>query len=125
MRIATLLVLCVVTAFISGCAAGITRTGYKLPSNKTPKDLDRCPITLRNNWQYDTNDVVCLGSIHDYDTGFSTECDEAYILDIFCREGCMVGANVINITEEKQPNPWTSTCYRAKAEFLRFKDGEK
>jgi hypothetical protein len=74
---------------------------------------------------YNTNDVEILGSIHDYDTGFSTDCDEAAILDIFCREGSMLRADLINITEEKQPNPWTSTCYRAKAEFLRFKDREK
>jgi len=37
----------------------------------------------------------------------------------------MLGADVINITQEKQPNPLTSTCYRAKAEFLRFKNREK
>jgi hypothetical protein len=73
----------------------------------------------------DTNEVVVLGTIHDYDTGFSIQCDEAYVLDIFCREGSMLGADIININEEKQPSVWTSSCYRAKAEFLRFKDREK
>src|SRR5205814_6958379 len=72
-----------------------------------------------------TNDVERLGSIRGHDTGLSTDCDEAAILDIFCREGSMLGADLINITEEKQPNPWTSTCYRARAEFLRFRDREK
>jgi hypothetical protein len=74
---------------------------------------------------YSPNDVEVLGSIHAYDTGFSTDCDEAAILDIFCREGNMLDVDIINITEEKQPNPLTSTCYRARAEFLRFKDREK
>jgi len=33
----------------------------------------------------------------------------------------MLDADVINILEEKYPNFW-STCYRAKAEFLVYKD---
>lgn len=37
----------------------------------------------------------------------------------------MLGADVIDITEEHQPNPLTSTCYRARATFLRFNDREK
>jgi len=107
---------------ICGCAPGITRTGYKLPPGKTTKDLDRCNIAIRCNAGFDTNAVTVLGSIHAYDTGFSTDCDEAAILDIFCREGCVLGADIVDITEEKQPNPLTSTCYRAKAAFLRFND---
>jgi len=119
------MVLCGMAILVSGCAAGITRTGYQLPKGQTSKDLQRCPIAIQCNAKYDTNDVEVLGSIHAYDTGLSTDCDEAYVLDIFCREACMVGADLINITEEKQPNILTSTCYRAKAVFLRFKDREK
>jgi hypothetical protein len=113
-----------VVILISGCAAGITRTGYQLPENMEAKSLEKCPIAIQRNAKYDSNDLVALGSIHSYDTGFSIDCDEAYTLDIFCKEGCMLGADLINITEEKQPDLW-STCYRAKAEFLRFKDREK
>jgi len=119
------MVLCSAAILASGCAAGITRTGYQLPPGQTSKDLPRHSIAIRCNWKYATNDVVVLGSIHAYDTGLSTDCDEAYVLDIFCREGTMLGADIINITEEKEPNPWTSTCYRAKAEFLRFKNREE
>jgi hypothetical protein len=125
MKTTLLMVLCCASILASGCAAGITRTGYQIPASQTSKDLPRRPIAIQCNATYDTNNVVMLGSIHAYDTGFSTDCDEAAILDIFCREGCMVGADLINITEEKQPNPWTSTCYRAKADFLRFKDRAK
>jgi hypothetical protein len=110
------------SGFISGCAPGIARSGYHLPPGEATKDLPKHPIAIRCDWKYDTNDVVVLGSIHAYDNGFSTHCDEAAILDIFCREGCMVGADVINITDEHQPNPWTSTCYRANATFIRLKD---
>jgi len=125
MKPALLMALCCASILASGCAAGISRTGYQLPAGQTSKDLPKRPIAIRCEWKYDTNDVVTLGTIHDYDTGFSTDCDEVYVLDVFCREGSMLGADIINITQEKQPSPWTSTCYRAKAEFLRFKDREK
>jgi hypothetical protein len=126
MRKTTLMmVLSCAAILVSGCAAGITRTGYQLPAGQTSKDLPKRPIAIQCNAKFDTNDVVVLGTIHAYDTGFSTDCDEVYVLDIFCREGSMLGADIVNITEEKQPNPWTSTCYRATAQFLRFKDREK
>jgi hypothetical protein len=124
MKTTLMLLLCSAAILVSGCAAGITRTGYQLPKNQSAKDLERCPIAIQCNAKYDSNNVVVLGSILEYDTGFSTYCDEAYVLDIFCKEGCMLGADIINITEENQPDLW-STCYRAKAEFLRFKDREK
>lgn len=109
---------------LSGCASGISRTGYQLPAGRTSKDLPLRPIAIQCNAKYDTNDVVTLGAIHAYDTGFSTRCDEAYVLDVFCREGNMLGADLINITEEHQPDVWSS-CYRARAQFLRFKDSDK
>ena len=115
---------CSLAILVSGCAAGITRTGYQLPKSQEENKLQRCPIAIQCHAKYDTNNIVVLGSIHEYDTGFSVYCDEAYILDIFCREGCMLGADIINITEEHQPDLW-STCYRAKAEFLRFKDKDR
>ncbi|HEU6448510.1 MAG TPA: DUF1080 domain-containing protein [Verrucomicrobiae bacterium] len=122
MKIFSVMFLCFVALLISGCAVGISRTGYQLPRNKTTKDFEPCPIVLKADWKYDTNDVVLLGSIHDYDTGFSTHCDEVTVLDIFTREGCMLGADVINIIKEKDPSIWSSSCYRAKAQFLRLKD---
>lgn len=124
MKTKLMMFLCGVAILVSGCAAGITRTGYQLPKNQERNKLQRCPIAIQCNAKYDGNNIVVLGSIHEYDTGFSVDCDEAYILDIFCREGCMLGADIINITEEHQPDLW-STCYRAKAEFLRVKDREQ
>jgi hypothetical protein len=118
------MIFCAVAVLLSGCAAGITRTGYQAPANAAAKNLEKCPIAIQDNVKLDPNDMQVLGAIQSYDTGFSTDCDEAYTLDIFCQEGCMLGADIVNITAEKQPDLW-STCYRAKAEFLRFKDREK
>ena len=115
----------VVLILLSGCAAGITRTGYQLPPGKVSKDLPLEAVPLQANVHFNTNEVDVLGSIHAYDNGFSTDCDEATIIETFCREGHLLGADLIDITDEKQPNPWTSTCYRARATFLRYKDRTK
>jgi len=83
MKTTLLMVLCCAAILASGCAAGISRTGYQLPPGQTSKDLPKHPIAIQDNVKYDTHDVVVLGSIHAYDNGFSTDCDEAYVLDIF------------------------------------------
>jgi hypothetical protein len=45
-----------------------------------------------------------------------------YVLGIFRKDACGLGADIVNIREEKQPSFWWSTCYRAKADLLRCKD---
>jgi len=107
---------------LAGCESSIKRTGYQLPPGQTSKSLQKCTIAIQRNVKFDTNAVTILGSIHAGDTGFSTDCDEAVVLDTFAREACMLGADLIDITEEKQPSFWTSTCYRARAQFLHFND---
>ncbi|HTR40197.1 MAG TPA: tetratricopeptide repeat protein [Pseudomonadales bacterium] len=124
MKAALIIVLSCVVIFLSGCASGISRSGYSKPSGPPPSDIASRKIVIQCNARYNQNDVVVLGSIHAYDTGFSTRCDEPYILGIFCEEGRILGADVVNITEEKQPSIWWSSCYQAKAQFLRFKDPE-
>ncbi len=124
MKIALMRALCCAAVLLSGCASGISRTGYSKPSGPPSADIASRKIVIKCDAQYNSNDVVVLGSIHAYDTGFSTRCDEPYVLGIFCEEGRILGADIINITEEEQPSVWGSTCYRAKAQFLRFKDRE-
>ena len=124
MKISLIMALCSAAIFVSGCAAGIIRTGYQLPKEQDTNNAVGRIIAVQRNATFDTNDVVILGFIHSYDTGFSLDCDEAYSLDIFCQEGRILGADLVNITEEKHPD-WFSSCYRARAEFVRFKDREK
>lgn len=114
-----------VVLVLSGCATGISRKGYTVPAGSISTNSVKPTVIIKRNWQYDTNQIVSLGTIRAYDTGFSVDCDEVAILDIFSHDAILVGADVINITEESQPSPWTSSCYRATANFLRFKDREK
>lgn len=118
------LALCAAAILASGCAAGISRTGYARPDSQAAANLPRRPIAIQRGAKFDPDDIVVLGSIHAYDTGFSTACDEAKVLETFYKEANSVGADVINITQEKQPDFW-STCYRARAQFIRFKDRAK
>jgi len=108
----------------SGCAAGISRHGYTLNDIKNSTSPTDCHPTIKCNATYDPSGATVLGMIDAHDTGFSTDCDEAYVLDIFCKEGCALGADFVNLTEEHQPDFW-STCYRAKAEFIRFNDRDQ
>lgn len=106
-----------------GCSSTMTRYGYspqRLPINADTK----CNIPIKRNFSYEKNEVEILGSIKAGDSGFSVKCGEAYVLNQFQREACALGADLVNIINESRFD-LLSTCYRAKAEFLRFKDREK
>jgi hypothetical protein len=103
-----------------GCNASITRHGYTI--NDLETNLEPCTNIIIKHKASFTEDVApVVGRIEAADSGFSTACSEAYVLGIFRKDACVLNANIINITEETQPNFWSS-CYRAKADLLRCKD---
>jgi hypothetical protein len=112
-----------------GCAAGISRQGYTLQDIKNAELANTnlvaaCHLAIKNGATYEASEVDILGKIEAFDTSVSVDCDEAYVLDIFCREACALGADFVNLTDEHYPSFW-STCYRAKAEFLRYKNRDQ
>ena len=121
-----LLLLCGAIFFLllTGCSTGIKRTGYKLPEHVQTKNLPQCKIAIQCYPMFRKDDVTVVGRISSFDKGFSVNCDEAAVLEIFCKEACSLGADIVVIKEEKHPDDW-STCYRAKAEFVRFNDRAK
>lgn len=112
------------TLVLSGCASQITRYGYKSQSLQNI-DIRNSQVAIKNNFVYNKGDVEILGKIKARDAGFAVRCGEEYVLGIFCSEAHALGADIINIIWERQPNPWGSSCYRAEAEFLRLKNREK
>jgi len=60
-----------------------------------------------------------LGIIKVGDSGFSTKCDYATVLDKAITEARKVGGNVLKIIEHKLPDFW-STCHRITAEVLKI-----
>ncbi|MDP2906009.1 MAG: hypothetical protein Q8O22_06905 [Candidatus Omnitrophota bacterium] len=109
---------------LAGCASVITRYGYDVKDISNKNAYLGCSIPIKKDLQYNKNDMEVLGSVKSGDTGFSLECGKGYVLGIFKQEACALGADLINITYERGFDIWSS-CYRAKAEFLRFKDREK
>ena len=107
-----------------GCAAGISRQGYTLRDIGTVPRSELCPIAIKHDAIYEQADVDVVGRIKAFDTSVSVNCDEAYVLDLFCREACALGADLVNVTNEREPDLW-STCYRAQAEFVRFKNRDQ
>ena len=113
----------IVMLALCGCSAGITRYGYELKNMNDGKPPADCQPVIKDNAKYEKDEVVVLGKIEAYETGVSITCDEAYVLDIFSKDACALGADILNITEEIYPNFWSS-CYRAKAELLQLKNKE-
>ncbi len=108
---------------LAGCSSTMTRYGYTLKSLQINKDA-QCDVPIKNNFAYNKDEVEILGSIKAGDSGFSVKCGEAYVLKQFQLEACALGADLINILAESRFDI-LSTCYRARAEFLRFKNREK
>ena len=107
--------LCSVTMIFSGCM-GVSRHGYKLPPGKPSAEVLGRPIVVQYQRHYSTNDVEILGSIHAY----WPDHDESYDLGVFCDDGRILDADVVNITNQVYLNQFTQ--YHASAQFLRFKD---
>lgn len=103
---------------------GITREGYEPPTDEALNQACDCKIALKNNASFAENDVEVLGAVKFYDTGFSVVCDEEYVLSLASLEACTLGADLVNIIEDKQPDHW-STCYRAKADFLLLENRDE
>lgn len=112
--------LCFLTA---SCSSVINREGYSMDSSMVNQANCENTIIVKS-LDYDPQLVSVVGKISARDSGFSVNCSETYVIDSFKKEACAIGADVVNITKDAQPNFWT-TCYRAEAEFLRINDRDK
>ncbi len=114
-------VLSIIILFLTACSSVVTRYNYNLEYSASKDESFNCKVPIKKNFVYGNDEVEILGSILAGDTGFSLECGEWYVLDVFQKEACMLGADLVNIIYERRMDIWSS-CYRAKAEFLRFKN---
>jgi len=108
----------------AGCASKITRYGYGLQDMPDKYKNFGCDIVIKKDFVYNKDEVDILGEIKAGDSGLSFDCGKKYVLSLFKKEACALSADLINITYERNIDLWSS-CYRAKAQFLRFKDKEK
>jgi hypothetical protein len=106
-----------------GCSANVARYGYKLNQTEV---IPECSTPIKLKAEFDQSEVKKLGSIKVYDANLvSKNCDEESVLTIAKRDACHLGADVINITRENQPDYFWSVCYRIKADFLKFNDPQQ
>jgi len=104
---------------LSGCNHSIYRSGYEV--NKS--QYKNCNITIKKHLEF-VGDMEFLGEIRLGDGVFTTACSEAAAMELLRNEGCALGADLVNITEEKYPNI-LSTCYRCTAQFYKHSGGEE
>ena len=109
---------------LGGCSAKITRYGYTKQDMQNRDQYFGCIMPIKKDFAYTKEEVENLGEILSGDSGFSLECGQGYVLNLFRQEACALKADLINIIYERNIDLWSS-CYRAKAQFLRFKDREK
>jgi hypothetical protein len=109
--------------FVSGCTttATYTREGYKLANEQSlPKTCD-IPIKFQMN----NSEKTVLGVIESHEPVMGTHCHEEMVLNRFRQEGCYIGANLINVIKERQPDYFFRACYQATAELVKVKGSYK
>ena len=106
-----------------GCASKITRYGYTVQDMPDRDKYLGCSMPIKKNFSYSKEDVEVLGELLSGDSGVSLNCGKGYVLGLLRQEACALKADLINIIYERNMDLWSS-CYRAKAQFLHFKDRE-
>ncbi len=99
------------------CTHQIVRTDYT-PDNTREAN---CLTNIVKYKQINESDGDKVGSVKLEDSGFSMSCSEEDAYNILKKEACLSGANVINITSEKSPHPF-STCYFVEADLFVLTD---
>jgi len=103
--------------FIISCSHRITRIGFAGGAMA----CDTCQPVIKKMATFNNVPVKKLGTVKLGDSGFSTKCEEPDAILILKKEACAVGADIINITDEKRADVW-STCYRVEADLLKITD---
>jgi hypothetical protein len=104
---------------ITGCAVGIERVGYLQPESSCSPKAGYHKIVIKHQASFTDQDVTILGIIKSYEKGFSINCDEISVLNIFEMDARAIGADIVNVVSEKYPD-FRSTCYRSTAELIRL-----
>lgn len=97
------------------CTHKILRSGYAIQN----KEINDCNIAIVRSKTFADTIATKIGEIKLGDTGFSVTCSEQDAISILKKEGCSIGADIINIKEESRSDI-VSTCYRCRAEFYKY-----
>jgi hypothetical protein len=112
------LVLAALCGQMAACSPSVNRKGYVAIN---AADAKSCQVAVQVLAKYSGDEAEELGSVEVGDAGFTTKCDEERMVGLLRGEGCSAGADVVDIVDEKRPD-LSSTCWRATALLLRFRD---
>ncbi|MFZ5940368.1 MAG: hypothetical protein ACOYXB_07320 [Bacteroidota bacterium] len=107
------LIFFVVPLLLSSCAYTVTRSYHVRPEKQVSYDYK--PRVVKNKNLSGLN-ATYLGTIKLDDSGFTINCSEFSAIEKLTGEAYLLGANLINITQEAKPG-FNSNCYRCIADF--------
>lgn len=100
---------------VSSCS---TSKKVSVLQTHTPFD-EKTTVTVISASQKVPDNAKLVGSIKIGDSGFTTKCTYADVVNDATKQARAMGANLIQIIKHKEPNPLTSTCHRIECEVYR------
>jgi hypothetical protein len=82
-----------------------------LPANAT--------VNVYGTTQQAPTDAKLIGSLFIGDSGFTTKCNYAQVIEDAQNQARAMGGNIIVITKHKEPSIWGSSCHRITAEVYK------
>ena len=109
------IMLCLVT-LLSSCGGNIQEVMYQTEDTKSYCELDVFAKGLEIN-----ENMKVIGEFSFTDTGFTINCSAKTVMKKLNKAACDAGADAYQLTWTQPPN-LRSTCYQAKARFLKYRD---
>ncbi|MCT4639389.1 MAG: hypothetical protein N4A72_16920 [Bacteroidales bacterium] len=110
-----IIILAIAILSFTGCSYRVVRNGYE----KNKHAYYNCDVLIKKGVTFNLKGAQKVGDIKLGDTGFTNACSEKKAQELLRKEACSIDANLVIITEEKQPSSFGSSCYRCKAELYR------
>ncbi|MBC5863321.1 hypothetical protein [Flavobacterium turcicum] len=110
------LILSAITLALVSCGASI-KSNFTTQLAPISMDQKVAILDLKNEVP---SGAQKIGTASYGDTGFSTDCDFNSNLINARKIARQNGANVIKVTEKKEPNFFGSSCYRIKVDFYSY-----
>lgn len=104
--------------FISGCTSyTVKRSGYEKEQNS--QDIkSTAEISIVKFSSFNSNAYEKIGEIKLRDNAFTAGCSESDAIRMLREEASYLGADIVNIIDERRPDMLNS-CYSCQAEFFK------
>ena len=113
--------LLILPLLIVGCATDTKLNVYSQPNGSKPIG---CSLEIYRNPSFIKKPYEITASISIADTGLTLiNCSREKVMKTIRDNACEVGADAVLISNKRPPDIW-STCYRADASMLVFKESE-